>query len=95
MADGMSVRVANAPSRFGTVSYRVSSHLAQSRIEAVIEPPSRSKPEAIVLRLRPPDGRKWRAVTVNGRAHKDFDMSAQTMRIPTTMAGSITVNAIY
>lgn len=95
MAEGMSVRVANAPSRFGTVSYRVSSHLAQSRIEAVIEPPSRSRPEAIVLRLRHPDGRKWRAVTVNGRAHKDFDMSAQTIRIPTTMAGSITVNAIY
>ncbi len=82
MKDGLGVAVANAPTRFGPVSYRLTSRVKDSVIEARIEPPVRSAPKAIVLRLRHPDGKAMRAVTVNGKPHTDFDASKEIVRLP-------------
>jgi hypothetical protein len=95
LKDGMSVAVTNAPTRFGRVSYRLTSHTRDGVIEANIEPPARSVPQAIVLRLRHPDGKTMRVVTVNGRAHTDFDAKSETVRIVPDATTPITVRASY
>lgn len=82
LADGMELAVSNAPTRFGKTSYRITSHAARGDIEAVIQPPVRQPPAALVLRLRHPDGRRLRAVTLNGTPHRDFDPARNLIRLP-------------
>jgi hypothetical protein len=95
LADGLGVAVTNAPTRFGSVSYGITSHVRDAVIEARIDPPTRSAPKAIVLRLRHPDGKPLRGVTVNGKAHRDFDRRQQTIRIIPTAGASIAVRASF
>jgi hypothetical protein len=94
MKDGQVVGIENAPTRFGPVSYRIASHVVDSRIEATIEPPTRTPPEAIVLRLRHPEGKPMRAVMVNGAEHRNFDAAREIIRI-TPGKGAIAVIASY
>jgi hypothetical protein len=95
LKDGMSVAVTNAPTRFGRVSYRLTSRARDGVIEARIESPARSTPKAIVLRLRHPDGKTMRAVTVNGTTHADFDPQQETIRIIPDATTPISVRASY
>ncbi|HTL27725.1 MAG TPA: NPCBM/NEW2 domain-containing protein, partial [Tepidisphaeraceae bacterium] len=81
MKDGMAVRVKNAPTTFGPVSYEIRSSIAQGTIEATIDPPKRNPPKELVIRLRDPQGRRMKSVTVNGQDHTDFDPAAETVRI--------------
>jgi len=73
LEDGMKVSVQNVPTKFGSVSYAITSAVASGAIEAVIDPPTGSAPNRIVIRVRHPKGTPMRAVTVNGRTHTDFD----------------------
>jgi hypothetical protein len=85
MADGKRVSVRNAPTHFGPVSYEIVSHVATGYIEATIDPPTRYAPSALVIRLRHPEGKPMRKVTVNGQAHTDFDAEREIVRLkPTT-----------
>ncbi|NOS69196.1 MAG: hypothetical protein HOP33_04620 [Verrucomicrobia bacterium] len=95
LKDGMKVAVTNAPTRFGRVSYRITSHTRDGVIEARIEPPVRSVPKAIVLRLRHPDGKALRAVTINGQPRTDFDTRKETVRITSEATKPITIRASY
>lgn len=79
LRDGERVAVKNAPTSFGSVSYEISSCVAQGFIEARIEPPTRRAPKQIVLRLRHPDGKRIRSVTVNGKRHTTFDPASETV----------------
>ena len=81
LKDGGRISVKNAPTRFGKVSYEITSHLAQGFIEARLEPPAREQPRQIVLRLRHPAGRPIQSVTVNGRRHSAFDHDEGLVRL--------------
>ena len=81
LRDGMRISVGQAPTRFGAVSYRIDSHAAQGFIEAAIDPPRRAPPKTIVLRLRHPEGKPIRSVTVDGRAHAQFDPQRETINV--------------
>lgn len=94
LKNGMSVAATNAPTRFGPVSYRITSAVGQGNIDATIDPPTRSAPAHIVLRLRHPDGKRIQKVTVNGQPHEDFDPAKDTIRI-TPATGKIAVRASY
>lgn len=94
LKDGMVVAAAKAPTRFGPVSYRIVSHANDGYIVANIEPPTRNPPDALVLRLRHPDGKPIRAVTVNGKRHGKFDPSKECITIKPT-AGAVVVRAEY
>ena len=94
LKDGQRTSVENAPTHFGPVSYRITSHVAQGHIVATIEPPTRSAPKAIVLRLRHPDGKRVRSVTVNGRRHLDFDTATEMIRLQ-PLAGPMAVRVAY
>ena len=94
MHDGMAVGVENAPTRFGMVSYAITSHVNDGFIEAVIEPPTRSVTETIVLRLRHPEGKQIQSVEVNGKFHADFDPEKGCIRLQPGVEG-LTVRARY
>jgi hypothetical protein len=81
LKDGSAISVRNAPTFFGPVSYRIESHVQAGTIEATIEPPARSQPKQIVLRLRHPDGKPIRKVTVDGKDHAAFDAAKACIRI--------------
>ncbi|MCX6375748.1 MAG: hypothetical protein NTU88_06905, partial [Armatimonadetes bacterium] len=81
LKDGMVVAVRNAPTRFGKVSYRTTSHVAAGFIEMTIEPPKRNPPRELVLRLRHPEGKPIRSVTMNGSPHTDFDPAKETITL--------------
>jgi hypothetical protein len=94
LKDGMVVAVTNAPTRFGAVSYCITSHVGEGFVEAQIQPPSRTTPAALVLRLRHPDGKPIRVVTVNGKRHSRFDPLKNTVHIQSP-AKEIVVQARY
>lgn len=81
LKDGLEVSLQRAPTRFGPVSYRIHSSVAQGAIEAEIDPPTRTAPAAIVLRLRHPQARPMRRVTVNGAPWDQFDPQSETIRL--------------
>ncbi len=81
LRDGRTLSVTNAPTRFGKVSYRVTSHLTRGQIEAEVQPPTERPLLRIVLRLRHPDGRPIAGVTVNGTRHDDFDPRRNLVRL--------------
>ena len=72
LKDGRAVAVTNAPTRFGPVSYRITSSVGSGFIEAKIDPPTRSSPKKFVIRLRHPEGKPIRSASVNGQGHRDF-----------------------
>jgi hypothetical protein len=57
--------------------------------------PGRSHPRELLVRLRHPNGKKIRAVTVNGRSWTDFDVAKEWVHIPQPAEASYTVVASY
>ncbi len=86
LKDGMTVGVSNAPTRFGPVSYRITSFVKQGYIEARIDFPTRSQPDNVVIRIRHPEGKKMQSVTANGKEYKNFDPAADTITLKSTKA---------
>jgi hypothetical protein len=94
LRDDMKVAVQQAPTRFGQVGYTITSAVSAGHIDAKIEPPRRTAPSRIVIRLRHPGGKPIRSVTVDGKPHEDFDADGQCVRIEPGPE-SITVRARY
>jgi hypothetical protein len=78
-AAGQSFGVQRAASFFGPLSYRVS--CAANEIVAEIEAAWRVAPEELCLRLRRPNRAPMRCVKINGRAHTNFDVDKELIRI--------------
>lgn len=94
LKDGLTVGVKEALTNFGKVSYKITSHVKQGHIDAEIAVPTRQTPSEIVVRLRHPDGKKMRSVTVNGNPHTDFDVDSEIVRIKPD-GGKLSVRADY
>jgi hypothetical protein len=66
LEDGKTIRVQNAPTAFGPLSFSLRSELKHGRVTAELELPDRNVPAKTVLRIRLPDG--WHATeAVSGR----------------------------
>ena len=72
LKNGGKVIVRNAPTDFGKVSYELAA-TADDEIEATVKLPAHFTARKVVLRLRHPDGKPIKSVTVQGRKHTDFD----------------------
>jgi len=92
--DGNVIAIENAPTRFGTVGYRIVSSVSKGHIDASITPPARSTPGAIVLRVRHPGDLPMKSVEVNGTAHTDFDPVKAIIRLATP-AGTPKIHIVY
>jgi len=94
MKDGMTVAVKKAPTSFGEVGFRIHSRVRDGIIEAVVEPPTRSTPDYIAIRLRHPDGRQIKSVEVDGKVWADFDSAKSIVRLKPS-AKNIEIRAHY
>lgn len=94
LEQGKKICVKNAPTHFGIVSYEIVSDVAHGKIDATVELPSRNPPKEVVLRLRHPQSTPIKSVTVNGQPWKDFDSSAETIRLR-DLKGVVKVEASY
>jgi hypothetical protein len=89
------IKVQDAPTHFGPMSYRIVSEVADGQILAEITPPRRNPPAQLVLRLRHPKKSPVKAVTVNGSPHTDFDPAKETIALPGALPGRVQVVASY
>ncbi len=94
LEDGKTVSVANAPTNFGPVSYCIESAVDKDVIECTVEPPTVRQPSRIVLRLRHPESKPIKTVTVNGKPYGDFDVEGETISLPTD-PGRLVVRVVY
>jgi hypothetical protein len=65
LADGREIRITNAPTLFGPVSFRVSSKLSAGYVEVQVTPPPRP-PKTMVVRAPLPDGWQIQHVEIDG-----------------------------
>jgi hypothetical protein len=77
---GQRLEVQNGPTYFGPVSYSIESGPAE--IRAHVDPPGRTLPGFIQLRLRHPEGKPIASVQINGRDHTAFSRSHETIDLP-------------
>lgn len=81
LEDGMCISVENAPTRFGMLSYQITSSVDKNYIDVIIAPPKNNPPKEIIIRLRHPKNKNIRNVILNGMAYKDFDSVKECIRI--------------
>src|SRR5262249_32257111 len=94
MRDGMRVKIRNAPTSFGPVSYQIDSHVQDGIIQAEIDPPTRNAMNSLVIRLRHPEEKKMRRVTVNGQDTHDFNPEREIISLK-PVSERITIRAFY
>ena len=90
LAQGNRIAVKNAPTYFGAATYEIVSDVDHGRLTATISIPSRQAPKEVLLRLRRPDARPIRNVTVNGKPWKAAGPDPETIRL-TGLSGTVTV----
>jgi len=95
LEDGRQINVQAAPTYFGKVSYRMESHAAKGAITVSVDLEKRTTPNAVLIRVRHPDAKPMRAVTVNGAAWKDFSIEREWVRISKPAEASYSVVVSY
>jgi hypothetical protein len=94
LEQGKNISVKNSPTHFGVLGYEIVSDVANGKITATINMPSRKPPGAVLLRLRHPRAAAIKSVTVNGRPWPDFDKAKETIRIK-GLKGAVSVRVSY
>ena len=81
LADGKRIAIERAPTDFGPLALTIESRATAGEIRAEIRLSDRNAPRTILLRLRHPQAKPMRSVTVNGQPWRDFDASKEWVRI--------------
>jgi hypothetical protein len=95
LADGKRLAVERAPTYFGPVNLQIESAAATGSITAKIELSGDRRPQTLLVRLRHPNKKLLRSVTVNGADWLDFDAAKEWVRIQNPAAERYTVTARY
>ncbi|HTV00481.1 MAG TPA: hypothetical protein VMF13_08100, partial [Luteitalea sp.] len=95
LVDGKKIEIENAPTWYGPLSATIASRAASGEISADVRLSSASRPKALVVRLRHPNGERIRSVTVNGQTWTDFQPDNETVRIPAPSAARYEIVARY
>ena len=85
LAPSKRVSIDRAATHFGPMSLRISSESGQ--LKAVLTPPTRNAPETIYLRLRHPQGKLLKSVTVNRKPYERFDPKKEWVVLPGNLSG--------
>lgn len=81
LENGDTIKVSNAPTYFGTLSYTIQSHIDSGRITASADLENGNPPESLLIRFRNPQAKPMRSVTVNGQKWTDFNTTKEWIRI--------------
>jgi hypothetical protein len=95
LAEGNTVAMARAPSRFGPLSIRYTSHTATGTVQISLDPPVRNQPRTLYLRIRHPESRPLKAVLLNGQPYNRFDPAKEWIILSGTLAGPQEIVARY
>jgi hypothetical protein len=82
LEDGQSITVSNAPTRWGRLSFTLRSHLQTGTVAAELVLPDAPADARLLLRLRVPEGRRIRSVSIAGRPSPEFDADDETVSVP-------------
>jgi len=94
LESGKRISVSNAPTYFGTVAYEIVSRVDEGQITATVEMPSRTPPQAVMLRFRHPQAKPIKSVTLNGQDWPEFNRDKEVIRV-TGVQGKATITASY
>ena len=95
LQNGKEISVRNAPTWFGPLTFTVRSRAASGSIDASFQLSTALRGTTVLLRLRHPDARPIRSVTVNGSEWRDFDVRQEWIRIPDVGRQSYSIVASY
>jgi hypothetical protein len=95
LEDGKRIEIERAPTYYGLLNATIESRSASGRINAEVTMPERSRPNALVVRLRHPQGRPMKSVMVNGQPWTDFDSAAESVRIAEPSERRYAITAVY
>jgi len=95
MEDGKKIEVRSAPTYFGLLSFTMQSEVAANKIVTEIQMPNRTQPKALLLRVRHPESKPIRSVTVNGKSWTNFDGAKEWVRIEHPEEGKYTIVCSY
>jgi hypothetical protein len=73
LADGRHIEVKRAPTHYGDISFTIESRAGSGSLVATIDMPKRRPPEKLFVRLRHPEAKPIRSVTVNEQNWTGFD----------------------
>jgi hypothetical protein len=93
LAPGQRIKVTDAPTHFGPLSYEIAAD-GVGGITATVTLPSRNPAGQVMLCLRRPDAAPVREVRVNGKPWDEFDAARETLRL-TGLSGTVTVEVRY
>jgi hypothetical protein len=94
LEQGKKISVKNAPTNFGLAGFEIVSAADQGKIAASVEIPSRNPPKTVLLRLRHPQAKPMKQVTVDGKPWTDFDAAKETISLH-DLQGKVQVEANY
>ena len=95
LENGRRIDIERAPTYYGELSLHIESRTDSGSITAAIEMPGNARPRAVLLRLRHPQAKPIRTITVNGRPWMNFDVRKEWVRIPNPARQKYTVTASY
>jgi len=94
LEQGKTIAVTSSPTRFGNLGYELHSDIDHGRVTAVLDLPEGYQ-ATTKLRLRVPEGKRLRAVTLNGEPWRDFSPEQEVVNLPLGRQGKISVEASY
>ncbi len=94
LEDGKHISVKYAPTAFGDIDFDITSHVKSGRIIAKISVPGRKPATAVLLRLRHPESKPIRSVSINGKPWRDFDPVKEIVKL-NGFVGQVTVEVTY
>jgi hypothetical protein len=95
LADGKQIEVEKLPTAFGVISLQIASHASANTISARVDLAPASKPGVLLIRLRHPEKKIIRSVSVNGREWKDFDPKKEWVRLEKLNETHYEISASY
>jgi hypothetical protein len=95
LEDGKKIEVRRAPTYFGPVSLQMESQERSGKILATVEFEGNNRPQLLLIRVRHPDEKPIRSVTVDGQDWKDFDSRKEWVVIRSPSRNRYSVVAGY
>ncbi|WP_153799011.1 hypothetical protein [Foetidibacter luteolus] len=92
---GKQVLVKDAPSRFGKISVKVDGVNVAGEIKANVKLSDSRRPQELIIRLRHPEGKQIKTVSVNGVAWKAYDNNKEIIKISQPAVNNYEVIASY
>ena len=95
LRDGETLRIQDASTYFGKLSYEIHSQVRVGRISMSLDPPTRNTPSRILVRFRHPEAKPMRRVTVNSSVWRNFDGEKGDIQLPGDLKGHTEIVAEY